>query len=160
MRWGQLRDASWIAVNQHPRANLLYLTPVTLFCSSSITWSTLICTTTRIKAFHVKDAEFRPNGQAGRLWRIPGLGKTGLADSARWATGRLTSGAIFSKLTQYGYRGWAVLEWECCLKDPEDGAREGAPFISKHIINMATKSFDDFAGASVDKKQIQHMLGL
>ena len=113
----------------------------------------------RIKAFHVKDAEFRPNGRQGvyggfeawvnRAGRFRSLGD-----------GQVDFGAIFSKLTQYGYRGWAVLEWECCLKDPEDGAREGAPFISKHIINMATKSFDDFAGASVDATQIQRMLGL
>jgi len=39
-----------------------------------------------------------------------------------------------------------VLEWECCIKHPEQGAREGAPFIRDHIIRVADRAFDDFAG--------------
>jgi hypothetical protein len=27
------------------------------------------------------------------------------------------------------FKGWAVMEWECCIKNQEDGAREGAEFI-------------------------------
>ena len=53
-----------------------------------------------------------------------------------------------------------MLEWECCLKHPEDGAAEGAPFISNHIIRVTEKAFDDFAGGARDKKQIKKMLGL
>ena len=73
---------------------------------------------------------------------------------------RTDFGAIFSKLTQYGYDGWAVMEWECCLKHPEQGAAEGAPFIRDHIIRVTEKAFDDFAGAASDAAQLKRMLGL
>jgi hypothetical protein len=69
-------------------------------------------------------------------------------------------GAIFSKLTQYGYAGWAVLEWECCIKHPEDGAREGAEFIGKHLIRPADRAFDDFAAGGVDASTVRRVLGL
>jgi len=36
-----------------------------------------------------------------------------------------------------------VLEWECCIKHPEDGAREGAKFIADHIIHVTEQAFDD-----------------
>ena len=58
------------------------------------------------------------------------------------------------------FAGWAVLEWECCLKHPEDGAREGAEFIAGHIIRVTEKAFDDFAGAGTDKAANRKMLGL
>ena len=63
-------------------------------------------------------------------------------------------------MSQYGYDGWAVLEWECCIKSPEQGAKEGSKFIAEHIIEVTEKSFDDFAGADIDKEQIKIMLGL
>ena len=109
--------------------------------------------------FHVKDAVFRPDGRAGvyggyqdwvdRPGRFRSLGD-----------GQVDFKSIFSKLTQYGYRGWAVLEWECCLKHPEDGAREGAQFISDHIIRVADRAFDDFAAGEVDRAGNRRMLGL
>ena len=67
---------------------------------------------------------------------------------------------IFSKLAQYGYRGWAVIEWECALKNSEDGARDGAPFIRDHIIRVTERAFDDFASSGVDKGAIRTLLGL
>ena len=67
---------------------------------------------------------------------------------------------IFSKLAQYDYPGWAVLEWECCLKHPEQGAAEGASFIRDHIIRVTEKAFDDFAGGTTDPAQVRRMLGL
>ncbi len=98
----------------------------------------------RIRAFHVKDAEFRPNGRSGvyggyqdwtdRPGRFRSLGD-----------GQIDFAAIFSKLAAYDYPGWAVLEWECALKHPEDGAREGAPFIRDHIIRVTNRPFDDFS---------------
>jgi len=98
-----------------------------------------------IKMFHVKDAEFNPSGRSGvyggyqdwidRPGRFRSLGD-----------GQVNFKSIFSKLAQYDFPGWAVLEWECCLKHPEDGAREGAPFIKNHIIRVADRAFDDFAG--------------
>lgn len=74
--------------------------------------------------------------------------------------GQINFNAIFSKLTQYGYSGWATLEWECCLKNPEDGAREGATFINDRIIRVTDKVFDDFAGTPISQKQINAMLGI
>lgn len=146
------------AVKQHPRACLLY--DPSHFVLQQLDYLEYIdLYHDRIKAFHVKDAEFRPTGRQG----VYGGFESWVNRAGRFRSlgdGQVDFGAIFSKLTQYGYRGWAVLEWECCLKDPEDGAREGAPFISQHIINVASRSFDDFAGAAVDKAQIQRMLGL
>ena len=113
----------------------------------------------RIKMFHVKDAEFNPTGKAGVYggyldWKDrPGRFRS-LGD------GQVDFKSIFSKLSQYGFDGWAVLEWECCIKSPEQGAREGSKFISDHIIEVTEKSFDDFAGADIDKEQIKKILGL
>ena len=74
--------------------------------------------------------------------------------------GQVNFSAIFSKLAQYGFASWAVLEWECCLKAPEDGAREGAEFIKRHIIRTTDKAFDDFAGGAIDAARIHRALGL
>jgi hypothetical protein len=74
--------------------------------------------------------------------------------------GQTDFGAIFSKLSQYGYDGWAVLEWECCIKSPEQGAAEGAPFIEAHIINVTEKAFDDFAGAAPSEELNRKILGI
>jgi len=63
-------------------------------------------------------------------------------------------------LAQYDFPGWAVLEWECCIKHPQDGAREGAGFIRDHIIRVAERSFDDFAGGAVDQAANKKMLGI
>jgi hypothetical protein len=63
-------------------------------------------------------------------------------------------------MAQHNYDGWAVLEWECCLKDSEQGAAEGAPFISQHIIKTTAKAFDDFAAGSTDVGKARRMLGL
>ncbi len=113
----------------------------------------------RIKAFHVKDAEFNPDGTGGvyggfqdwvdRAGRFRSLGD-----------GEIDFGAIFSKLTQYGYEGWAVLEWECCIKDSEQGAAEGAPFIQSHMIRSTERAFDDFAGGTTDTQSNRKILGL
>jgi predicted dehydrogenase len=63
-------------------------------------------------------------------------------------------------MAQYGYDSWAVLEWECCLKQPEDGAREGAEFIKSHLIRVTERAFDEFAGGGSDEERIRRMLGL
>lgn len=113
----------------------------------------------RIKAFHVKDAEFNPNGKQG----VYGAFRPWLKRAGRFRSlgdGQVDFGAIFSKLTEYDYGSWAVLEWECCLKSPEQGAREGAPFIEEHIIQAAQKSFDDFASGAVDEAANRRALGL
>lgn len=113
----------------------------------------------RIKAFHVKDAEFNPTGRQGVYSGYqPWLNRAGRFRSL--GDGQVDFGSIFSKLSGYGYDSWAVLEWECCLKHPEDGAREGAPFIESHLIRVTETAFDDFAGGTIDEKQIRRMLGL
>jgi sugar phosphate isomerase/epimerase len=113
----------------------------------------------RIKVFHVKDAEFNPTGRQGvyggfqswadRAGRFRSLGD-----------GQVDFTGIFSKLTQYDFEGWAVLEWECCIKSSEQGAAEGAPFIARHIIQAAGRAFDDFAGSGVDQAANRRLLGL
>jgi sugar phosphate isomerase/epimerase len=145
-------------VGQHPRASILY--DPSHFVLQQLDYLAFIdLYHTRIKAFHVKDAEFRPTGRQG----VYG----GFADwqdrAGRFRSpgdGQIDFGAIFSKLAQYNFPGWAVLEWECCLKHPEDGAREGADFIRRHIIRVAGRAFDDFAGTGVDAARIEHLLGL
>lgn len=113
----------------------------------------------RICAFHVKDAEFNPDGRQGVYSGFQGW--TQRAGRFRsLGDGQVDFASIFSKLAQYGYDSWAVLEWECCLKSPEQGAAEGAPFISEHIIEVTDKAFDDFAGGTTDREQLRTMLGL
>lgn len=113
----------------------------------------------RIKGFHVKDAEFRPTGRvgvyggyqswAGRAGRFRSLGD-GQVDFTRF----------FTLLAEAGFTGWAVLEWECCVKSPEQGAAEGAPFIARHIIETTSVAFDDFAGGQTEAARNRSILGL
>lgn len=113
----------------------------------------------RIKMFHVKDAELNPTGRQGVYGGFqPWVNRAGRFRSL--GDGQVDFGSIFSKLTQYGFSGWAVVEWECCLKHPEDGAREGADFVRAHIIRVTEKAFDDFAGSGADRAANRRMLGL
>ena len=113
----------------------------------------------RITSLHIKDAEFRPTGRQGVYSGYqPWLQRAGRFRSL--GDGQIDFGAIFSKMAEYDYDSWAVLEWECALKHPEAGAAEGAEFIKKHIIRVTEKAFDDFAGAKSDPKQVRRMLGL
>lgn len=113
----------------------------------------------RIKAFHVKDAEFNPTGKQG----VYGGYRSWIDRAGRFRSlgdGQVDFSGIFSKLSQYDYDSWAVLEWECCIKSPEQGAAEGAPFIQDHIIQVTAKAFDDFAGGDVDEESNRKALGL
>jgi sugar phosphate isomerase/epimerase len=113
----------------------------------------------RIAGYHVKDAEFRPDGRGGvyggyQSWaQRPGRFRS-LGD------GQVDFKRVFTVLTEAGYRGWAVLEWECALKSPEQGAREGAEFIRRHLIETTTAAFDDFAGRGGDSATNRRILGL
>jgi sugar phosphate isomerase/epimerase len=113
----------------------------------------------RIKAFHVKDAEFRPSAKAGVYggylgWQQrPGRFRS-LGD------GQVDFKQVFTRLTAAGYDSWAVLEWECCYKDSAQGAAEGAPFIAAHLIDVPTRAFDDFAGAASDTARNRRILGV
>ena len=106
-----------------------------------------------------KDAEFNPTGKSGvyggyqnwvdRPGRFRSLGD-----------GDVDFSSIFSKLSQYGCDVWAVMEWECCIKSPQQGAEEGATFIADHIIQVTEKAFDDFAAGSVDDETNKKILGI
>lgn len=113
----------------------------------------------RIGAFHVKDAEFNPTARQG----VYGGFQSWINRAGRFRSlgdGQVDFGGIFSKLAQHDFAGWAVLEWECCIKSPEQGAREGAPFIARHIIAVTSRAFDDFAAARTDDAANRRMLGL
>lgn len=145
-------------VGGHPRANILY--DPSHFVLQQLDYLDFIDRYhARIRAFHVKDAEFRPSGRAGVYGGY--LGWTERPGRFRsLGDGQVNFGAIFSKLAQYDFPGWAVLEWECALKHPEDGAREGAPFIRDHIIRVTERAFDDFAASGVDATRNRQLLGL
>ncbi|MDJ1468003.1 sugar phosphate isomerase/epimerase family protein [Xanthocytophaga flava] len=113
----------------------------------------------RIKAFHVKDAEFNPTGKQGVYGGFQGwVERAGRFRSL--GDGQVDFSGIFSKLAQYDYDSWAVLEWECAIKHPEQGAAEGAPFIENHIIRVTERAFDDFAGMGADEEFNKKVLGL
>ena len=113
----------------------------------------------RIRMFHVKDAEFNPDGTNGVYGGyLDWIDRAGRFRSP--GDGEIDFGAIFSKLAQYEYEGWAVLEWECCIKDSEQGAAEGAAFIKNHMIKVTQRAFDDFAGGMSDQKKNRKILGL
>ncbi len=112
-----------------------------------------------IKCFHVKDAEFNPTGRSG----VYGGYQDWIDRPGRFRSigdGQVDFVSIFSKLAQYDYPGWAVLEWECALKHPEDGAQEGADFIIDNIIRVTDKAFDDFAGTGADEEMNRKILGI
>ncbi|BEU99368.1 sugar phosphate isomerase/epimerase [Novosphingobium olei] len=141
----------------HPRANILY--DPSHFVLQQLDYLAFIdIYHERIKCFHVKDAEFRPSGRIGvyggyqnwvdRPGRFRSLGD-----------GQVDFGQVFSKMAQYDYAGWAVLEWECALKHPEQGAAEGAPFIARHIIRTTDRAFDDFADSGSDRALNRKLMG-
>jgi sugar phosphate isomerase/epimerase len=144
-------------VDNHPRCNMLY-DPSHYLLQQMDYLANIDIYHERIKMFHVKDAEFNPTGRSGvyggyQDWtNRPGRFRS-LGD------GQIDFKSIFSKLSQYDYDGWAVMEWECCIKSPEQGAKEGAKFIADHIIEVTEKTFDDFAGGDVDEDMIKGIIG-
>ncbi len=146
------------AVDQHPRAGILY-DPSHLLLQQMDYAAFIEHYHERIGAFHVKDAEFNPTGRSG----VYGGYQDWVDRPGRFRSpgdGQVDFGRIFSLFARHGYDGWAVLEWECCLKHPEDGAREGAPFIRRHMIRTTDRSFDDFASSGNDQALNRKILGL
>ena len=145
-------------VQDHPRANILY-DPSHMVLQQLDYLAFLDLYHDRVRAFHVKDAEFRPSGRSGvyggyqdwidRPGRFRSLGD-----------GQVDFHQIFSKMAQYDFPGWAVLEWECCLKHPQDGAAEGSVFIRDRIIRVTERAFDDFAGIGADQLRNRRILDL
>ena len=112
-----------------------------------------------IRSFHVKDSEFNPTGKKGAFG---GYGDW-IDRAGRYRSpgdGQIDFKTIFTKLTEYGCDVWAVMEWECCIKSPEQGAKEGAQFIQRHIIEATQKTFDDFAGGKTDQKKLKQILSI
>jgi sugar phosphate isomerase/epimerase len=146
------------AVGGHSRANILY-DPSHMILQQMDYLGFLDLYHERVRAFHVKDAEYRPSARSGvyggyQAWiDRPGRFRS-LGD------GQIDFNSIFSKMAQYDYPGWAVLEWECCLKHPEAGATEGAKFIKGKIIRVTDRAFDDFAGGGADAERNKRILGL
>ncbi|RVT81453.1 MULTISPECIES: sugar phosphate isomerase/epimerase family protein [Rhizobium/Agrobacterium group] len=145
-------------VKEHPRANLMY-DPSHLVLQGMDYLAFIDHYHERIKTFHVKDAEFRPDGKSGAYGGYqPWSKRAGRFRSP--GDGQVDFGAIFTKLTTYGFDGWAVLEWECFVKNPEDGASEGARFITDHIIRVSDRAFDDFVKSGANRNANRAMLGL
>ena len=146
------------ATGNHKRANILY--DPSHFVLQQLDYIEYIDNYHEfIKMFHVKDSEFNPTGKKGAFggygdWRDRAGRYRSLGD------GQIDFKTIFTKLTEYSCDVWAVMEWECCIKSPEQGAREGAPFIASHIIEATEKAFDDFAGAKTDEAKLKRILGL
>ena len=144
--------------NNHQRANILY-DPSHMVLQGMDYLAFIDHYHQRIRAFHVKDAEFNPTGKQG----VYGGYQSWINRAGRFRSlgdGQVNFKGIFSKLAQYDFAGWAVLEWECCIKHPEVGAAEGAVFIKDHIIPVTDKAFDDFAGTGSDEKFNRAVLGL
>jgi sugar phosphate isomerase/epimerase len=146
------------AVQQHPRACLLY--DPSHFVLQQLDYLAYIdFYHERIKAFHVKDAEFNPTGKQGTF----GGYQSWANRAGRYRSpgdGQVDFKSIFSKLAQYDYQGWAVMEWECCIKHPAQGAAEGAAFIDSHIIRVTERAFDDFASSGTNNVANRKLLGL
>jgi sugar phosphate isomerase/epimerase len=151
-------DRFLAATANHPRANILYdPSHFILQCLDYVGFIDVYGS--RIKAFHVKDAEFRPSARAGVYGSFSGWQeRPGRFRSL--GDGQVDFKQVFTRLTAAGFNSWAVLEWECCYKDGAQGAVEGAPFIASHLIDVPTKAFDDFAGAASDPLKNRRILGL
>ncbi len=145
-------------LNGHARCNMLYdPSHYVLQCLDYL--DNIDIYKDRIKMFHVKDAEFNPTGRQG----VYGGYQSWVNRAGRFRSlgdGQVDFAAIFSKMAANDFGGWAVVEWECCLKHPEDGAREGAQFVKDHIIRVTERAFDDFAGGDVDDATNRKMLGI
>ncbi|MBY0480657.1 MAG: sugar phosphate isomerase/epimerase [Chitinophagaceae bacterium] len=145
-------------VNNHSRANLLYdPSHFVLQCLDYLSYIDIYHE--RIKMFHVKDAEFNPSGKQG----VYGGYQNWIDRSGRFRSlgdGQVDFKSIFSKLAAYNYKGWAVMEWECAIKHPEVGAKEGAIFIKNNIIKVTEKAFDDFASTGSNEEFNRSILGI
>ena len=146
------------AVGGHHRANILY--DPSHFVLQQLDYLAFIdLYHERIRAFHVKDAEFRADGRSGVYGGYQGwVDRPGRFRSP--GHGQVDFDAIFSKMAANDYPGWAVLEWECALLHPQEGARQGASFIRDHIIRVTDHAFDDFAASGIDADRNRQLLGL
>lgn len=145
-------------VDNHARCNMLYdPSHLVLQCMDYLDHIDIY--KDRIRMFHVKDAEFNPTGRKGvyggfQSWENRAGRFRSLGD------GQVDFPSIFSKMATNNFDGWAVVEWECAIKHPEDGAIEGAQFVKEHMIRVTEKAFDDFTQDGADAGANRKMLGL
>jgi sugar phosphate isomerase/epimerase len=145
-------------VDDHPRARILY-DPSHMLLQHMDYLGFIELYAERIAAFHVKDAEFVRSARSG----VYGGFQDWAQRPARFRSlgdGQVDFRGVFSRLAAAGYRGWCVLEWECCLKRKEDGAAEGAPFIHRHMIQTTPVPFDAALRRPVDAGAARRILGI
>mgnify|MGYP006211196449 FL=1 len=145
-------------VGNHPRCNMLY-DPSHFILQHLNYLDHIDIYHDKLKMFHVKDAELNPSGKQG----VYGGFQSWINRAGRFRSlgdGQVDFKSIFSKLSGYNFDGWAVLEWECCIKSPQQGAEEGAKFIKEHIIDVTEKAFDDFADSGMDEETNKKLLGI
>ena len=146
------------STGHHPRANILY-DPSHMILQGMDPVAFLDRYHHRVRAFHVKDAEFRPSGRSGVYGGYQGwVERPGRFRTA--GMGQVDFGQIFAKLAQYDYPGWAVLEWEDPLESAEEGARRGAEFIQRQLLCVTDRAFDNFAGAEMSPEALRYLLGI
>lgn len=142
----------------HERANILY-DPSHLHLQHMDYVGFIEVYHERIKAFHAKDAEFVPSARSGtyggyQTWgERPGRFRT-LGD------GQIDFKSIFARLCHHGFDDWAVVEWECYLRNPEEGAMLSARFVREHLLTTTAEPFDAFMRAKSDAANNRRILGL
>lgn len=155
---GTTFERFWNATGKHKRCNILY--DPSHFVLQQLDYLAYIDLYHEfIKMFHVKDAEFNSTGRSG----VYGGYQDWIDRPGRFRSvgdGQVDFKSIFTKLARYDFSGWAVVEWECCIKHPEQGAAEGAIYVRDHIIKVTEKAFDDFASAGKDTKLNHKILGI
>jgi sugar phosphate isomerase/epimerase len=144
-------------VGNHPRANILY--DPSHFVLQHLDYLAFIdIYHERIKCFHVKDAELRPNGRSGvyggyQAGLIARAGSAALAmvrsisprSSARWPSMTMKAGLCWNGNAR---------------SNIPRSARRKAPFIAKHIIRTTPHAFDDFAKSGADRDLNRRLMGL
>jgi sugar phosphate isomerase/epimerase len=113
----------------------------------------------RIKGCHVKDGEFRSSASQGVYSGMQPWGKR----AGRFRTvgdGQVDFRRMFTLLTEAGFKGWAVLEWEDPVRDAEDAAKRCATIIRDNLIEVAAYAFDNFLDSGADEAANKRILGI
>jgi sugar phosphate isomerase/epimerase len=146
-------------VGGHPRANILY-DPSHLHLQGMDYVGFIEAYAERIRCMHVKDAEVRRSPRTG-LWGGYQNWPTRAGRFRSPGDGEIDFGVIFAKLAEADYAGWAVVEWECCIKHPDQGAAEGAQLVRRHIIEVQARAFDaNMQAQGLDRERNRRVLGL
>ena len=143
----------------HPRATILY-DPSHLHLQGMDYVGFIEVYAERLRCFHVKDAEVRRSSRTG-LWGGYQNWPTRAGRFRSPGDGEVDFRAIFAALAEVDYAGWAVVEWECCIKHPDQGAAEGAELVRRHIIQVQERAFDaNMQARGVDRARNRAALGL